>query len=454
MAEAPITVTNARDSLRRELEQLKHRAWTTTFYSYRGGVGRTTCALNAALGLAIRGKEFRPFFLDFDLEAPGVDEFERFRPDDPEQPGLMEYVRAYLDSKERIPPDLAGYVYEKEGVLVMRSGRKDANYLRDLAQHDWDHFYRFEDGQLFFENLRAAVKQQFGCTHMIVDSRTGLTNIGGVCLGHLADSAVFVFQPTPAHSTGLRIAVEAVQERDREPKRLPRLFVASRVREIRDGELDPDEVKLARDVAFDAESHAMGIRGHVARTFVDAIFDWSEFFRTEEWLKSAQFGEDLWPWFSVDQSGLYFVQSLDRIRERHRPDSFLRQFDYYGNDSTNSEHVHFFFTWIHTASDDVRESMDSTFRSLDWFCRLPELSAKELREAVEDEGVRVLAWAFEKHPFLTKLPATKRATISTALARHGRVSSDELDSRMRYLFRMDMPPPPPAVTRKPSKSDE
>lgn len=45
-------------------------AYVTTFYSFKGGVGRTTLLVNVAHVLAERGE--RTLIWDLDLEAPGV----------------------------------------------------------------------------------------------------------------------------------------------------------------------------------------------------------------------------------------------------------------------------------------------------------------------------------------------------------------------------------------------
>ena len=44
-----------------------------TFYSYKGGVGRTMALVNTAYVLARSG--FRVLMVDFDLEAPGMTHF-------------------------------------------------------------------------------------------------------------------------------------------------------------------------------------------------------------------------------------------------------------------------------------------------------------------------------------------------------------------------------------------
>ena len=47
-----------------------------TFYSYKGGVGRTLALANIGVLLAKRGKKV--LLMDWDLEAPGLDRY--FRP--------------------------------------------------------------------------------------------------------------------------------------------------------------------------------------------------------------------------------------------------------------------------------------------------------------------------------------------------------------------------------------
>ena len=50
--------------------------YVVTFYSFKGGVGRTMTLVNVGVALAARGR--RVLLVDFDLEAPGIPTFELF----------------------------------------------------------------------------------------------------------------------------------------------------------------------------------------------------------------------------------------------------------------------------------------------------------------------------------------------------------------------------------------
>jgi len=70
-----------------------------TFYSYKGGTGRSMAVANVAWVLASNGK--RVLTIDWDLEAPGLHRY--FRPflSDPEmaeRPGLIDFFFNFLEA--------------------------------------------------------------------------------------------------------------------------------------------------------------------------------------------------------------------------------------------------------------------------------------------------------------------------------------------------------------------
>src|ERR1035438_5575749 len=78
-----------------------------TFYSYKGGTGRSMALANMAWILASRGKKV--LAIDWDLEAPGLHRYFRpflVEPELSSTPGLIEFVREYA-AQAMTPPSCA-----------------------------------------------------------------------------------------------------------------------------------------------------------------------------------------------------------------------------------------------------------------------------------------------------------------------------------------------------------
>ncbi len=167
--------------------------YIVTFYSYKGGAGRTSALVNVAFRLAARGK--RVFIIDFDLEAPGVDSYEAVAARN-NLPGLVEYISAFTATGK--VPDIRDFVSEAMAgtagkVLVMRGGRKDEEYKTALGMLDWKILYRQRKGFLLMENLKASIEQTFEPDYLFIDARTGMTDISGICTLQLPHLVVMLF---------------------------------------------------------------------------------------------------------------------------------------------------------------------------------------------------------------------------------------------------------------------
>lgn len=337
---------------------LPNRPWTVCFYSFRGGVGRTTLAVSTALNIADSSieKTTDSFLLDLDLEAPGIDEFQKCAPPAPDQKGLMEYVSDYRAMGRA--PDLDEYTYRKlansteyAGRLnfshigtsggaapkvsnpkridaylhVMRAGRRDKAYRKSLEQLNWSRFCGQEDGKLFFENLRAGVFKQLGCEFMIVDARTGLSHLGGVCMGQLADAVVLLFQPTRAHMQGLAIVAKVIRAREeREGRPFPRLYVASKMPTRYEGDDDPDASQLIDETIAECEGPQAELRW-APDTWEDELFKLHDPFAPT----------------------VHTVPHRARVESPHLPDSYLVQCGPYTSASTALERAYYFpVEWI------------------------------------------------------------------------------------------------------------
>src|SRR6266516_2572082 len=99
--------------------------YIVSFYSFKGGVGRTMALVNVGAALAMAGQ--RVLLVDFDLEAPGLDTFNLPKTMEP-APGMVEFVSEYLATDSA--PDASLFIYESAGVgreggrlSIMPSGR-------------------------------------------------------------------------------------------------------------------------------------------------------------------------------------------------------------------------------------------------------------------------------------------------------------------------------------------
>ncbi len=197
--------------------------YITTFYSFKGGVGRSMALANAAVELAKRGR--RVLAVDFDLEAPGLDTFDVLRPRD-EVPGLIDFVHEYLDSNRA--PDARRFlarspdIGDRGGELwIMPSGAQQASYAAHFNQIDWADLYDKRDGYLLFEDLKAQWKQVVDPDYVLIDSRTGHTDTGGICTRQLPDAVAILFFPNEQNLRGLTKVVNDIRSEIREPPREP-----------------------------------------------------------------------------------------------------------------------------------------------------------------------------------------------------------------------------------------
>ena len=203
--------------------------YVVTFYSYKGGVGRTLALLNVAYELADSGQ--RVLVVDFDLEAPAIHSNRWWTltsgesstaTDSNDHPGIVEYVGTYLETM-RVPRAI-DYIVDAtpEGcrgtIELMSSGVLDDTYSTRLNRIDWNDLYLVRDGYVMFEDLRAQW-EGVGYDYALLDSRTGFTDVGGICTRHLPDSVVLMFRPDDQSLRGMETIVEAIRSEKPTPRR-------------------------------------------------------------------------------------------------------------------------------------------------------------------------------------------------------------------------------------------
>jgi hypothetical protein len=169
------------------------------FFSYKGGVGRTLAAANFAVYLAKLG--LKVVIMDFDLDAPGVDsKFPSF-PLPKGQLGLIDYILGF--QRDGSPPGPLKEIYSE---IRITSGRQPCalglipagdylapEYPSKLNELDWSLIFSDKrDGVAYFQLFLDRIKQELSPDVLVIDSRTGFTEIGGLCTQQLADETVML----------------------------------------------------------------------------------------------------------------------------------------------------------------------------------------------------------------------------------------------------------------------
>ncbi|MGW8690443.1 FxSxx-COOH system tetratricopeptide repeat protein [[Kitasatospora] papulosa] len=205
-----------------------------TFYSYKGGTGRTMALANTAWILAANGK--RVLAVDWDLEAPGLHRF--FHPFlDPSTLGattgvidlITEYAWAATNPAQRaddwhrdyariqphavsLTPETLGWEFPRGGTLdFVSAGRQNREYSATVSTFDWDNFYDRLGGGLFFDALRDDMKANYD--YVLIDSRTGLSDIADICTVHLPDVLVDCFTLSDQSIDGAASVARQIAER-------------------------------------------------------------------------------------------------------------------------------------------------------------------------------------------------------------------------------------------------
>ena len=185
----------------------KRKTVFTTFYSFKGGVGRTMSLINVACILASRGR--RVLMIDFDLEAPGLTNLalrDIATEADRQRDGLVELIQDFVDAPEASPladeanraPFFDKYVRQLQipdtlepleggSLHLLPCGRIDATYTERLYAIDFKQLYAEGVGQPLFKYLKTYIRDADRYDYVLIDSRTGFSDEGGICTRDLAD---------------------------------------------------------------------------------------------------------------------------------------------------------------------------------------------------------------------------------------------------------------------------
>lgn len=206
--------------------------YVISFYSFKGGVGRTMALVNIGVELARLGQKV--LLVDFDLEAPSLLTF-NIPGKNCCGPGIVEYITEYLNTDRA--PNVSDYVsaprtYPSGGAIqIMPAGLPGPEYQSKLTRINWLELYEHKSGYLLMEEMKAQWRTQLNPDYVLIDSRTGFSDVSGVCTRQLPDAVSFIFVPNRQALDGLAETVQQVRSTRNENMghRIDLFFVESNV---------------------------------------------------------------------------------------------------------------------------------------------------------------------------------------------------------------------------------
>jgi len=203
-----------------------------TFYSYKGGTGRTMSLANVAYLLSqSHGGTKSVLAIDWDLEAPGLHLFfqdlmstynnDLAKADASlnDYPGLIDLFVLIRDrigenttqSEEESAKLLKQVVFDHfvlrtdiHNLHLLKAGKFDAEYSRRVNTFQWEALYN--RSPWLFQALAELLVQQYD--YVLIDSRTGRTDTSNICTMLIPQKLVVVFTPNRQSLTGIEELVK------------------------------------------------------------------------------------------------------------------------------------------------------------------------------------------------------------------------------------------------------
>jgi MinD-like ATPase involved in chromosome partitioning or flagellar assembly len=188
-----------------------------TFYSFKGGVGRTTLLASTALQLATEGR--RVVVVDLDVEAPGVSTLLGATA----RRGVVDFLVDHYATGLVDIDGLAGAATALDAASVMvdvvPAGVVNATYFEKLARLD------FVGSGLVEPNAQSPVRGSLRALiealsrripapdYILIDSRAGLHDVAGLSLHDLAHVDVLIGRDSDQTYSGLELTVAALGAR-------------------------------------------------------------------------------------------------------------------------------------------------------------------------------------------------------------------------------------------------
>jgi len=170
--------------------------------------------VNVATLLSKWGKKV--LMMDWDLEAPGLENFfkeELKSVDWSQQKGVIEWLYAQQKGEKVKWQDWVvpfKTIISETDLHLFVSGTTNGHYSEMLREFNISKFYEEHDGGRCLEKFREELLAAYD--FVLIDSRTGVTDFGGICTIQMPDMLVMPFSPTEQGLNGTEKIARKVLE--------------------------------------------------------------------------------------------------------------------------------------------------------------------------------------------------------------------------------------------------
>ncbi len=208
--------------------KVKSKGKIITFYSYKGGTGRSMALANIAVLVARSG--FRTLMIDWDLEAPGLHKYFEKSIDRTffiNTPGVTDLFFSIQEQLNRSSKKCSSEKSKKflrqqnidnyitpssiSNLFLMKAGIFDSHYERKINTIDWEKIFR--NAEDIFFHFGELLTEMFD--FVFIDSRTGYTDASGICTMILPEKLALVFTPNSQSLDGvIQLAKKSIGYRE------------------------------------------------------------------------------------------------------------------------------------------------------------------------------------------------------------------------------------------------
>lgn len=310
-----------------------------TFYSYKGGVGRSMALANVACLLTQkqdRDRDNNVLMIDWDLEAPGLHQFfhGRFIDNIDEKADLpvkqLRLIDLFYEIKNQLEKnisknntledvfkkiDIEKYIIKVNypSLYLMPAGKfEDGLYSSRVNQFDWVDFFDKYPSTItqFADHLRKKYK------YVLIDSRTGYTDTSGICTSIMPEKLVTVFTPNRQSLAGIVEMIRRATEYRKQSDDLRPLMIFPLPSRIENAESE-----LKEEWRFGNSEH-LGYQPQLESVFIDVYglktCDLTKYFDEYllQYVPRYSYGEELTVFSERIEERLSLARSFENFTEK------------------------------------------------------------------------------------------------------------------------------------------